>query len=213
MRAFLILTGCILTYFIIAILLSIIPCNNDSQPGDIAIYIRSNGVHTDIVVPARNEYKDWTKVIDINNTISKDPEVEYMAFGWGDKGFYLNTPTWNDLKFSTAFKAMFALSTSVMHVSNYKAITEKKNCRKIKVTIEQYKKLVAYIEGSFSKNKSGYFIWVDHHYRDYDTFYDATGKYNLFFTCNSWANEGLKKAGLKSCLWTPFDKGIFYHYD
>ncbi|MFM7854609.1 MAG: DUF2459 domain-containing protein [Flammeovirgaceae bacterium] len=50
-------------------------------------------------------------------------------------------------------------------------------------------------------------------YWDNDSFYEAKGTYNLFFTCNTWVNEGLKKAGLKACLWTPFDSGLLRKYD
>ncbi len=31
----------------------------------------------------------------------------------------------------------------------------------------------------------------------------------MFSTCNEWVNKGLKATGLKSCLWTPFDTGLF----
>ena len=51
------------------------------------------------------------------NTKSKDSTAEYLAFGWGDKGFYLDTPEWSDLKASTAFKAAFALGNSAMHTT------------------------------------------------------------------------------------------------
>ena len=45
-----------------------------------------------------------------------------------------------------------------------------------------------------------------------DAFYDAKGSYNLTRTCNTWTNNALKAAGLKACLWTPFDSGIFWQY-
>ena len=45
-----------------------------------------------------------------------------------------------------------------------------------------------------------------------DAFYEATGRYSLFHTCNTWTNNALKIAGQKACVWTPFDTGIFYHY-
>ena len=47
-------------------------------------------------------------------------DARYVAFGWGDRGFYLETPTWDDLKYSTVLKALFWHSPAVMHVSFYK---------------------------------------------------------------------------------------------
>ncbi|MFO7721348.1 MAG: DUF2459 domain-containing protein, partial [Gillisia sp.] len=31
-------------------------------------------------------------------------------------------------------------------------------------------------------------------------------------TCNTWVNEALKHSGLKACLWTPIEEGIFLRY-
>jgi uncharacterized protein (TIGR02117 family) len=83
----------------------------DKEPGlvnDVAIYIKTNGVHTDLVVPVKNEQLDWSREIKFSNAHLPDTTaIKYLAMGWGDKGFYLQTPTWADLKFSVAFKAAF----------------------------------------------------------------------------------------------------------
>ena len=102
-----------------AFLLSKITINSnaDHQSKDVSIYIKTNGVHTDIIVPVKNEIKNWSSQIKFENTKSKDSTAEYLAFGWGDKGFYLDTPEWSDLKASTAFKAAFALGNSAMHTT------------------------------------------------------------------------------------------------
>ena len=63
--------------------------------------ILTNGVHTDLVVPIKSAEIDWSKEIPIENTNSKSTNFNYLSIGWGDKGFYLDTPTWADLKFST----------------------------------------------------------------------------------------------------------------
>ena len=53
---------------------------------------------------------------------------------------------------------------------------------------------------------------TDVRYGNDDAFYEANGTYNLFKTCNTWANNGLKACEKKAALWTPFESGIFYHY-
>jgi hypothetical protein len=45
-----------------------------------------------------------------------------------------------------------------------------------------------------------------------DAFYEAKGAYDLFNTCNTWANGALKACDQKACWWTPTDKGIFHQY-
>jgi uncharacterized protein (TIGR02117 family) len=190
-----------------------VKAENNTQP-DIAIYLKSNGVHTDVVVPVRTETKDWTSRIAYKNTRSGDTTLSYIAFGWGDKGFYLETPTWADLKASTAFKAAFGLSTSAMHTTFYNDLSEGEYCIKLGVSKEQYQRLVAFIEKSLQNDPSGNTIAIgtDARYGNDDAFYEAKGNYNLFHTCNTWTNDALKAAGQKACWWTPFDKGIFYQY-
>jgi uncharacterized protein (TIGR02117 family) len=204
LRSLLVLISGIILYAAVALISSCIPYNTDfrSPAEGIDIYILSNGVHTDLVLPAKTKYVDWTQLIKTCNTQSKDSSISFLAFGWGDKGFYLETPTWNDLKCSTALKAMFALGTSAMHVSNYKSITENQYCKKIRINEENYKRLITYISSSFLRNGSGDFLHISNsHYNTYDAFYEAKGSYSLLKTCNTWANEGLKVSGIRSCLW------------
>jgi len=185
---------------------------NDSK--DVTIYIKTNGVHTDIVVPVKNDQFDWSKDIRFENTVSKDSAEKFVAFGWGDKGFYLETPTWGDLTFKTAFKAAFALSTAAIHATFYKEMNEDRDCVKINISKQQYQRLIAYITRSLKRDSTGKVIYIQTNavYGNDDAFYDAGGSYSLFHTCNTWSNNALKKCGQKACLWTPFDTGIFYQY-
>jgi uncharacterized protein (TIGR02117 family) len=185
-----------------------VPCNEDCRE----IYILSNGVHTDLVLPLRNDMKDWSAFVNPVNTRSGDTAVRWVAFGWGDKGFYLETPTWADLKVSTAFKALFYLGTSAMHVTFYKKLEEGEHCKRIKVNRQNYARLVTYIQKSFALEQQKPVLLPGKYYADGDSFYDAKGTYNLFFTCNTWANNGLKAASLRASWWTPFDQGIFQQY-
>jgi uncharacterized protein (TIGR02117 family) len=202
-------------YVILALLISKIPVNSDVSQNnkEIEIFILSNGVHTDIVVPIKNEFKDWSKEIRFQHTKSKDILVNYLAFGWGDKGFYLNTPEWSDLKASTALNAAFGLSSSAMHTTFYKNMQENASCKKIKISAEEYKKLVTYISESFQFDSSKRVQWISNYsYGNRDAFYEAKGSYNLFYTCNTWANNALKIANQKASLWTVTDTWIFCHY-
>jgi uncharacterized protein (TIGR02117 family) len=178
----------------------------------IDIYILSNGVHTDIVMPAKNDIYDWSKKLRYSDFEEVDSSYGYIAMGWGDKGFYIGTPTWDDLKFSTAFKAAFGLSTTAMHVSyRHYAPRTGELCKKIKISETQYKLLVAYCSGWFQR-KEGMFIPITHPgYSLQDNFYEAEGTYSLFRTCNVWTNDGLKVIGRKAAVWAPFHRGVLDH--
>ncbi|WP_026705525.1 TIGR02117 family protein [Flavobacterium soli] len=205
----------VVLYLLSALILSNIKVNSDDPDPkeEVTIYIKTNGVHTDIVVPINNEFKDWSEKIQFSHIKSQDSTMQYIGFGWGDKGFYLNTPEWADLKFSTAFNAAFYLGTSAMHATFYKQIRESENCVKIKISKAEYQKLIAYIETSFQYDKDGNPLLINATtYGQNDSFYEANRKYHLFYTCNTWANNALKASGQKAALWTPSDKGIFCHY-
>ena len=206
----------LITYGLLVSLLSFIPVNiihSVNYEPKIEIYILSNGVHTDIVVPVKNDTFDWSKQIQFEHTIAKDSTVKYLAIGWGDRGFYLETPTWADLKVSTALKATTGLSSSALHTTFYKTMKEDSYCKKIQISTLEYEKLVVFINDSF-ETKYGENIKIDTDavYGKNDIFYEAKGSYSLFYTCNSWANQALKAANQKAALHTLTDTGIFRHY-
>lgn len=185
-----------------------------SEPQNITVYILTNGVHTDLVVPIKSAEIDWSKEIPFDNTLSKRTDFNYLSIGWGDKGFYLDTPTWAELKFSTAFKAAFWLGESAMHCTFYAKMTEGKDCKKLTLTHQQYLDLIHFIRNKFDRDQNGkpILIKTDAVYGKNDAFYDAKGSYNFLETCNTWTNSGLKAAGQKAALWSPTDRGIFQHY-
>lgn len=204
-------------YLLSAFCLSLIATQKEENTSaDIDIFILSNGVHTDIVVPTISTAIDWSQYIKYEH-ISSPPTAHYpyLAIGWGDKGFYLETPTWAELQPSVAFKATFGLSSSAMHTTYYTTMEESETCKKISLSHQQYHQLIQYIQQSFITNNEGQFLPIitTANYTDTDAFYEANGQYNLFRTCNTWANNGLKSCGQKAALWTPFTNGIFRHYE
>jgi uncharacterized protein (TIGR02117 family) len=191
-----------------------IPAKEVREPKIVTTYILTNGVHTDIVVPIKSAQYDWSKEILFENTTSKSTDFNYLSIGWGDKGFYLDTPEWSDLKFSTAVNAAFWLGESAMHCTFYKEIKENDDCKKIMLTEKQYESLITFVNKKFTRDENGQLklIKTDAVYTTDDAFYDANGSYSFLYTCNTWTNNGLKAAGQKAAWWTPSDFGIFQHY-
>jgi len=212
---FLFIIGLILFYMLCTWGLARIPVKGQPVTAlAIDIYLKTNGVHTDVVMPVKTAQKDWSQTFPLNNTRSTDSTYQYIAIGWGDKGFYLETPTWSDLKARTAFNAAFGLGSSAIHATYYQQLAENERCVKLRISKDQYTKLIQYVEKALEKNAGGnpMVIGSNARYGNHDAFYEATGNYSLFHTCNTWTNNALKASGQKACWWTPFDKGIFYHY-
>ena len=190
-------------YFTIAMILTFITVNKHpvTSSQNQTIFLSSNGIHLDIILPVDKLSPALKKGL----TLSK--ESKYTAFGWGDKDFYLNTPNWSDLSLKTAFKAMFLPSETLMHVSQYKHVSE--NWTTVHLTTEELKKINQLINQSFGQHK----IKIPNSgYGKNDTFYKATGSYSILKTCNTWVNNIFKNSGLKACLWTPFSFGLESKY-
>ena len=184
----------------------------DAAP-DMEVFLRTNGVHTDIVLPIRSAQLDWSRQLPFRNIPSGDTTMRYIAFGWGDKGFYLDTPTWADLKVSTALVAAFWLGSSAMHTTYLHQLPPSPNTVPLHLSRAEYAQLVAYIQNSFDYDAAGQVQHIKgHSYGRDDAFYEARRVYSLFYTCNTWTNNALKASGQKACLWTPADRGIFYQY-
>ena len=184
-------------------------------PADVLVFIRSNGVHSDLVLPVKNAQLDWSRQLRYDRTLANDPSFDYVGIGWGDKGFYMDTPTWAQLKASTAIKAGFWLSTTAMHATFYRAagLAPSPACVVLHLSRAEYARLVAYIQASFRRDAAGQVEWIPgHSYGRDDAFYEAHGTYSVLYTCNTWTNNALKAAGQKACLWTPLEAGIFYQY-
>ena len=209
------LIASVLMYLLVAFCLSRITISREANTKpEVEMYIKTNGVHTDIVVPVKNVQIDWSREIKFVNTTSNDTTATFLAFGWGNKGFYLETPTWADLKFKTAFNAAFGLGSTAMHATFYKKMIENEFCKKIMISQQQYARLAEYILTSLKNDSAGHAIQIitKANYNNSDAFYEARGSYSMFKTCNSWANKALKVSGQKCCLWTAFDTGIFLKY-
>jgi uncharacterized protein (TIGR02117 family) len=205
----------ILLYLLLAYVLGHISVGKSSKKSanTIEVHLINNGMHTDIVMPIKTKYKDWGHTFPLENTKAKDTLVKLVSVGWGDKGFYLHTPQWSELKFSTAFKAAFWLSSAAMHVTYYREIPDHVEHVRFYMTPKEYRQLIHYIERSLLKRRHrSIHIPTNAVYGDNDAFYEAKGSYSFLHTCNTWVNSALKSCGHKASVWTPFTSGIFYHY-
>jgi uncharacterized protein (TIGR02117 family) len=185
----------------------------DNGPKDVEIFVHSNGVHTDLLLPVSALGIDWRQRLSYDDPDVADGSFSYLAFGWGDRAFYLTTPSWSDLKLSTALLALSGLDSTVMHVQSATAPPPGPRTGRLLLTGEQYRHLVAFIDQSFEHDSAGTPIPIAgaHYYGPHDAFYEARGHYSAFNTCNEWTREALSSAGQPTALWAPFDIALFHH--
>lgn len=209
--------SCILLYFIAHFILARITVAAEKTTNPtIEIHLMNSGVHTDFVLPVKNEWVDWREFFPRENTQAKDTSLNLIAIGWGDKDFYLNTPEWADLTLKTAVFAGFGLGTSAVHATYHASILKDRPTVKLTITINQYKRLIKYITGSLKFNKNKKTILLIPNFKnvlkDHDAYYDAKQSYSIMLSCNTWINNGLKASGQKACVWTSLPQGILYQY-
>ena len=199
-------------YLLAALIGSLAPVNgNWTEPGQgVTIYLASNGVHADILMPAAVQGLDWRPLLPKRHFAAPDPDAQWIAFGSGEERVYLDTPRWRDITPRTIWSALTG-GRRVMHVEwvddpAYAA-------RAIRLRPEEYRRLWAAIRADFQLDENGSPVLIDHPgYGRSDAFYLATGKFNALKTCNTWAAGRLRIAGVETSLWPPFVQGLVWRY-
>ncbi len=200
-------------YILLSLLSIVIPVNTKFHHAEegITCYLCSDGIHTDFVLPVCNEVHDWKRLIKQECYENRIVDGNFIGFGWGDRGFYLDIPTWNDLTFKVAFKAMVIPSKTLMHVKALNTLPrDKKKFSKMVLNPEQYKALCDYIYSYFKLENGEPILLAGKGYSPNDNFYEALSKYHALNTCNFWVNRGLIRVGVRTSFWSPSDRGIFY---
>jgi uncharacterized protein (TIGR02117 family) len=178
----------------------------------IEIYVHSNGFHTDIMVPAYDTLTSahWMDRFHEQGLDTHFADCRYIAFGWGNKDFYIESFDKSFPSLATTLKAIFIPDDALMHVEFMDHIpAESARTAKICLTGEQYFRLCNYISSYFtSETGSGKWEFYIAGYGPDDFFYKANGRYHMFHTCNDWTNDGLRVAGATHTCKAPFAENI-----
>jgi uncharacterized protein (TIGR02117 family) len=207
--SFLTLLGMIATYSFAAVLGAFIPANPRwSEPLDgVTIYVATNGYHTGILLPVSAQGADLSLLFRPTDLPDPDTAGNYLLFGWGDREFYLETPTWADLKPTTASTALMGSGSTLLHVDHVRSPDDVFEARPLRMSPEEYALLIAEIKRFVRTGNDGYPEAL-RGYGAQDVFYPSSGTYSLFQTCNVWTSDRLAAAGVKVGLWTPFSGGV-----
>ena len=95
-------------YLLAAMLGSLIAVNRGWVEPDqgVTIYLADNGIHTDIIMPARLGNLDWGPLVPKRDFAAAEPDAAWVAFGSGEERVYLETPRWRDIKPRTIWSAL-----------------------------------------------------------------------------------------------------------
>lgn len=180
----------------------------------VTIFVRTNGVHTWILVPTVSPEKDWRGLVEASHIREPRLAGNYLGFGFGNRDFYLNTPTWADLSAKTAFSAAIGGGPSLIHVDHETNPVEDQYTKRLRISREEYRKLARYIEDSFQLDAKGRSMpLIGRGYGWSDIFYESGRSYNFVRTCNEWTGEALRSAGIRAGVWTPLSQSIMWRVE
>ncbi|MER9136535.1 TIGR02117 family protein [Mesorhizobium sp. M0830] len=166
------------------------------------ILVLKNPIHTDIAIPIDDAVRQRFHFLVDAGIPADSPEVRYIVFGWGGRAFYLETPTWSELKAVPVIKAL-TVDASVMHVEVAGDIIKSPDIAGFDIGEKRFTALLDFIDASFERGPTGPILVPDAANSRFDGFYEANGYFNALVGCNIWTAAALRAAGLRTGWWNP----------
>ncbi len=210
------LAALVLAYPLAAVVGGAVPVNRGYAPpvaGE-PLWVCSNGIHADLVLPATGGAVDWAGLLPRAAFRIPPAPADYIAFGWGDRTFYLETQHWSDLRPGTAVAALFGDGPTVMHLQARTSPDGDPGCRRILAEPKRAAMVADYVLAAMARDRDGRPVpLLQAGYGLHDGFVAAVGHYSAFLTCNEWVRRGLGQAGIRAPLWSPFPYALLWQAD
>ncbi len=194
----------------------------------VTIAVLSNGAHTDFLLPAlvpfpveghgaagaRPGAASWPAVFPVPPQLESYGSNLYVYIGWGERDFYLHTPTWRDVRLSLLLRAAVG-GRAALHVEYGPApdlAGLEPDYAILRLTPAEYADLARFILKHTQRGPDGLALRIAAPgYGPDDAFYEAGGLFSIFNTCNTWAARALRAAGQAAPRWTNLAWFVLYH--
>ncbi len=190
---------------LLALLLGAIPSRNigfraAQGANAVAIRVSASLAHTEIILPVAAAGHDWRALVPPGAVGDGRAFASHLSFSWGDRDFFVATPTWDAFQWRLGLRALFASEQSLVHVYRLDVAPERwaPDAVTIRLTPVQYRRLVAGIEREFARP-----VEPIPGYGADDSFFAGVSRYGLIHSCNQWAANRLAEAGVRVGRWTP----------
>lgn len=169
----------------------------------------SNPIHTDIALPASPDVLDTFGFLAGAGLPMSNPSVRWLVAGWGSREFYLETPTWADLRPGPLLKGL-TLDRSVMHVSLAGEIDPgAPGIVAVDISLSQFDAIVEQVLAGFARDESGQPVLIEgRSYGEFDRFYEGEGRFTALLGCNTWTGAVLRMGGLRTGFWNPLPQSL-----
>ncbi|MFN3592143.1 MAG: TIGR02117 family protein [Thermaurantiacus sp.] len=199
--------GAILLFLVLAVVAgAVIPENARWQEaeGGITIFVDGTAAHTEVILPVAAAGHDWRGRIKPAHFPDGGFPDRWLSFSWGEREFFLTTPSWGDFRLSTGLNALLRGEQTLVHVYR---IDRAPQGGPVTLTPNQYRQLVAWIEAQFDDTEE-----VIAGYGPNDAFFPSRGRYSPIRTCNQWTRDALAAAGVRVGRWTPFSQSLMWRF-
>jgi uncharacterized protein (TIGR02117 family) len=196
----------IVSYFAAALVSALFPDAGRAQQadGEPLVYVCTSLAHADIIMPSQDPLIDWASILP---AIPPGlPSETYLAFGWGDLRFFLETPRWADIRISVALGALAGLHDTAIRVVPVNQPADDPDCHALRVDRAGRQALINHIRASLAGEAAPQPVALS----GFETYYLAKGRYGPLRTCNQWVAEALADAGLPHALFAPFSFSIIW---
>ena len=175
------------------------------KPTDPPIFVCANFAHSEIVMPITDSEIDWQTMFNLADIKLAHPEL-YLSFGWGDLAFFQQTRTWEDIRLGTSVAAFTGELPTTLRVIFQKIPRDDPECLMLVIDPEGRRALAQHIRETLANIPPTLAEGSTKHER----YYIAKGRYSIFHTCNQWASDGLRKAGLPYAWYAPFSFDVIW---
>lgn len=183
----------------------------DTQaPATHRILVLSNPIHTDIAIRLDAETRERFSFLQSDGLPLDAEGARYLVFGWGGRAFYIETPTWSELKAVPLLKGITA-DASAMHVGLAGDISEPDpTVAGYDLSDAAFERLLDHIRKSFRDEAGAPMLIPGAGYGQFDLFYEAHGTFTALLGCNTWSAGALRQAGLRTGWWNPLPALLRY---
>jgi len=160
----------------------------------VPVYIINHGFHADIAI-------ERSVIGHLLPHHEKIPQSQWLKFGWGDSKYY-TTP---DAGLWLGLRAILIPTGSVLHIVGFDMPAEDyfptANIIKLRVTREGAQEMGKFIADHFRLDSHGRPHFRTEGLHDNSAFFDASGRYHLPKSSNTWTAGALRRTGYPV---TPF---------
>ena len=130
------------------------------------------------------------------------PDAKWLVVGWGGRDFYMTVGTYRDVSLSAVWKGATG-EAAVLRFALIGEISADAPVAWIDLATPQYSALLQRVAGSLEQPGGAPVLLRSPEEGNGAAFFAATGRFDIFRTCNVWFASTLRAAGQPFGAWTP----------